>query len=149
MKKRYVNEPLQEKLERFSVAIPFAGCIVWIGAADKRGYGKITLKGKTKLVHRVSYEHFVGEIPKGLEIDHLCRNPSCINPIHLEPVTKKVNNNRGLCGEATKKRFALMTHCKRNHEFTVENTYVLVKKNLVFRNCRACRKINDEKRKKS
>ena len=47
-----------------------------------------------KLIHRISYELFVGDIPYGLTIDHLCQNTRCINPKHLEPVTAKVNSDR-------------------------------------------------------
>jgi len=124
MARVYVREPLQDRLERYSVAIPFAGCIVWTGAVDKLGYGRIGMQGKSKLAHRISYQHYVGEIPVGLELDHLCRNTSCINPNHLEPVTRKVNTDRGLCAETNRKRFAAMTHCKHGHEFTPENTYL-------------------------
>lgn len=148
MARIYVREPIQDRLERHSVAIPFAGCFVWTGAVDKKGYGRIGMQGKSsKLAHRISYQHFVGEIPQGLELDHLCRNPSCINPNHLEAVTRKVNTDRGLCAETHKKRFAAMTHCKRGHEFTVENTYIATKRNRQFRNCKTCKKLNNEKRK--
>jgi hypothetical protein len=136
MARMYVREPVQDRLERHSVAIPFAGCIVWTGAVDKLGYGRIGMQGKSKLAHRISYQHYVGEIPVGLELDHLCRNPSCINPNHLEPVTRKVNTDRGLCAETHRKRFAAMTHCKRGHEFTVENTYFHPTHNR--RQCKIC-----------
>jgi hypothetical protein len=140
MARIYVREPIQDRLERHSVAIPFAGCFVWTGAVDKLGYGRIGMQGKSKLAHRISYQHFVGEIPQGLELDHLCRNPSCINPSHLEAVTRKVNTDRGLCAETHKKRFAAMTHCKRGHEFTVENTYLHPKKQS--RGCKICRNLS-------
>jgi hypothetical protein len=136
MARIYVREPIQNRLERHSVAIPFAGCFVWTGAVDKLGYGRIGMQGKSKLAHRISYQHFVGEIPQGLELDHLCRNPSCINPNHLEAVTRKVNTDRGLCAETHKKRYAAMTHCKHGHEFTFENTYFHPTHNR--RQCKTC-----------
>jgi hypothetical protein len=69
------------------------GCIIWKGQLDKDGYGRFKFKGKTQVAHRVSYLHS-NPIPEGLQLDHLCRNPSCVNPIHLEPVTSKENLRR-------------------------------------------------------
>lgn len=131
--------PVRERLDRHSMPVPFSGCTIWTGAADKQGYGRINIGGKAKLSHRVSYELEFGEIPKGLEMDHLCRTPSCINPLHLEPVTRKVNTDRGVCAEVHRKRFSLMTHCKRGHEFTKENTYNNPKRNS--RTCKTCRNL--------
>jgi len=149
MPRVYKREPIQDRLERNAVRLPFSGCWVWVGAADPLGYGRIGMQGKAKLAHRISYQHFVGEIPVGLELDHLCRVSACINPNHLEPVTRKVNTDRGICAETHRKRFALMTHCHRGHEFTESNTYIAVQKNRSFRNCKTCAKINMEKRKQN
>lgn len=84
------------------------------------------------MVHRIAYELAVGPIPVGLVIDHLCRNHSCINPEHLEPVTNVENVMRG---ESAWARNARKTHCKRGHEFTDENT---IRRNGT-RSCRQCR----------
>jgi len=70
-------------------------CVEWLGSKI-RGYGYVGIYGKTMLAHRASYEFFVGPIPVGLHLDHLCRNRSCINPTHLEPVTQGENNARAL-----------------------------------------------------
>lgn len=70
------------------------GCWVWTGSKTS-GYGRIYLDKSQKFVHRVSYEHYVGPIPEGKHIDHLCRNRSCFNPDHLEPVTPQENTLRG------------------------------------------------------
>jgi hypothetical protein len=61
---------------------------------DKRGYGLVRFEGRLRQAHRVAYELFVGQIPEGLQLDHLCRQPSCCNPAHLEPVTARENVRR-------------------------------------------------------
>lgn len=70
-------------------------CWEWKGAFFVNGYGKMTPKnGIQFLAHRISYIYFVGEIPKGLVIDHLCENRKCVNPKHLEPTTMVDNIQR-------------------------------------------------------
>jgi hypothetical protein len=76
------------------------------------------------MAHRISYEHFVGPIPKGLFIDHLCRMRACVNPGHLEPVTTLENARRGDGGSNNRRK----THCTRGHEYSDENTRI--KRNL-------------------
>lgn len=72
------------------------GCWEWQKAIREcNGYGICARNGKTDYAHRFSYETFVGPIPEGLELDHLCRNRKCVNPYHLEPVTHTVNMRRG------------------------------------------------------
>jgi len=66
-------------------------CWLWLRSKTKRGYGKITLDGKTLYVHRVVWEALHGEIPKGMKILHHCDNPSCVNPAHLFQGTQKDN----------------------------------------------------------
>ncbi len=63
----------------------------WTGARSEKGYGQFWNEGHNNRSHRVSYEHFVGVIPEGYEIDHLCENESCCNPLHLEAVEGKIN----------------------------------------------------------
>lgn len=72
---------------------PHTGCWNWTGALTK-GYGRIKVGGRTRIAHRVVYERLVGPIPEGLHLDHLCVNPRCIRPEHLEPVTTRENNRR-------------------------------------------------------
>jgi len=71
------------------------GCWNWIGFLDRNGYG-ICGRGvnNEKYAHRAVYRYFRGTIPKGMTLDHLCRNRSCVNPDHLEPVTLKENVRR-------------------------------------------------------
>ena len=71
------------------------GCWEWQASTDRKGYGHMRVGGVLHKAHRLSYEHFVGPIRSGLVMDHLCRNPPCVNPLHLEPVTYQVNALRG------------------------------------------------------
>jgi hypothetical protein len=82
-----------KSFQRFmaKVQITPAGCWEWTGAKTDKGYGQFWNDGHNNRAHRVSYEHFVGAIPKGMELDHLCNNHACVNPHHLEPVSGEVN----------------------------------------------------------
>lgn len=71
-------------------------CWIWQLRINKRtGYGKVRVKGKDWLAHRWHYTEARGEIPPGLQLDHLCRSRDCVNPDHLEPVTAVTNSRRG------------------------------------------------------
>ena len=74
------------------------GCWIWRGRIAPNGYGRLG----SKYAHRVMYELHVGPIPTGLDVDHLCRVRHCVNPRHLEPVTRSENLRRGKSGEAPK-----------------------------------------------
>lgn len=71
-------------------------CWIWTATRLKAGYGKVGIDSVVSLAHRVSYAHFVGTIPDGMDIDHLCRRKGCVNPRHLEAVTRSVNLQRGM-----------------------------------------------------
>jgi hypothetical protein len=119
---------------------PSGDCWEWIGARKPTGYGSfwISPSRSNEISHRVAYQMLVGPIPDGLELDHLCRNRCCVNPDHLEPVTRKENARRGVRWP----RHAHRTHCKHGHEFTPENTRH--GKDGV-RYCRACARISNAK----
>lgn len=70
------------------------GCWLWVASLNNDGYGQFWGKDRMRKAHRVSYELVRGEIPKGLELDHLCKIRHCINPDHLEPVTYRENQSR-------------------------------------------------------
>lgn len=106
----------------------------WIVEKYANGYGKIYAEGKNWLAHRLSYAVFVGPIPEGLFLDHLCRVTNCINPSHLEPVTPKENNMRGNSVAAINAR---KTHCKRGHELSTENVRI----DNGTRQCKPCNNI--------
>jgi hypothetical protein len=68
------------------------GCWLWTGAKTDKGYGQARQNDKALYAHRISYEHFHGTtIPDGMYIDHKCRTPLCVNPIHLRIVTPRLN----------------------------------------------------------
>jgi hypothetical protein len=120
--------------ERFWAKVDKRGpdeCWPWKGAKKPSGHGVFRYNGRNVGAYRVSYELLVGATPDGYQIDHLCRNPSCVNPAHLQPVTHHENLERaGVYG--VHRRF-----CKWGHEYTPENTYVDPKG---MRFCRACRR---------
>lgn len=81
-------------------------CWFWRAAHHESGYGRVGWEGKIRPAHRVAYELEVGPIAPGLDLDHLCRTPSCVRPDHLEPVTRKENLRRGVGAEVTRQRHA-------------------------------------------
>ena len=109
-----------------------ADCWTWTGAKKNLGYGNVRYLGRVLAAHRVAYELLIGPIPDGLVLDHLCRNPRCVNPAHLEPVTQQANTLRG---EGRAAQQAKRTHCPAGHPYSPENTYRLAGR----RYCRACR----------
>jgi hypothetical protein len=111
------------------------GCWNWTGPIYKgQGHGFIQEGAKKRhMAHRFVWEQIAGPIPKGLVLDHLCKNKRCVNPEHLEAVTQGVNAFRG----GTDGGNAAKTHCKHGHGFTPENTYIRVNG---WRGCRACQR---------
>lgn len=109
------------------------GCWLWVGGKTSAQYGHLRIEGKPYYAHRFSYEWFVGPILRGLDLDHLCRNPSCVNPDHLEPVTHRENLMRSPIAVAAIN--ARKTHCPQGHEYNYENTQVGPR----GRSCRTCK----------
>lgn len=135
-------------LDRFNEKYVVEGdCWRWIGADTGKGhklrYGIFydSASRRRMLAHRWSYQQFVGPIPAGLEIDHACRNPLCVNPAHLEPVTRRVNVMRGTSPNA---RNRAKTHCINGHELTQENCYQT--KWPRFRECKHCARVAQRQR---
>lgn len=99
-------------------------CWLWTNVLDSKGYGRWSPSKHTideQMAHRRAYVLFIGPIPDGLELDHLCRVRNCVNPSHLEPVTHRENSLRGFSPFAINAR---KTHCINGHEFTPENTEI-------------------------
>lgn len=129
-------------IERFEAKIqPGAdGCWEWSGSTTTGGYGMKWNGERVVPAHRWSYEFHVAPIPPGLVLDHLCCNPKCVNPWHLEPVTNRVNTQRGRAAEINGARGRARTHCPYGHEFTPENTYKHARGD---RQCRTCRRARE------
>lgn len=117
-----------------------ADCWYWTGSISGTGYGQIGSRDKVLVAHRVVYETLVGQIPKGLHLDHLCRNKLCVNPQHLEPVSPKVNILRGVGLAAVNSRKVKCT--KFGHPLSGVNLYVDPRGK---RECRECRKVAQKK----
>lgn len=103
------------------------GCWVWISTIDKGGYSRIKLNERTnRSAHRWYYESIYGPVPQGMQLDHLCRNRACVNPMHLEVVTPKENTQRSSRGRE-------LTTCANGHSFSR-----VVKKEGPFKGWRKC-----------
>lgn len=105
------------------------GCWLWKGASSKASNGRYGIY-RTGRASRISYERYVGKIPNGLELDHLCRNTLCIRPDHLEAVTHKENMHRGISPSAF---HAKKTRCPNGHAYDIL-------RNCGSRRCSVCHK---------
>jgi hypothetical protein len=112
-------------------------CWTWAACIQRGGYALFGIKaGESVTAHRFGYELWIGPIPEGLELDHLCRVRHCVRPDHLDPVTGKINQERspvspaGINGRKTK--------CIRNHELSGDNLFV---DSQGKRQCRICMRI--------
>lgn len=81
-------------VEKITSRCEIGDCWIWQRTKNSAGYGTMSLHGKKQYVHRLLWTLLVGEIPDGLEIDHLCKQTACCNPDHLEPVAPRVNKQR-------------------------------------------------------
>ena len=106
--------PPSKRVWRYVEKDEVSGCWLWTGSRDKSGYGRFWTGDQMSLAHRFMFQFLRGPVPSDWPIDHLCRNPTCCNPDHLEPVTTAENNRRA---------GAAKTHCPHGHEYTPENTY--------------------------
>lgn len=132
--------PRPTPLERFLSKLEITeACWLWKGVKVSDNYGSFYADGTKGAAHRWSYEWFVGPIPEGLQIDHLCRVHDCVNPDHLEPVTQHENWRRGEAPSAIAFRRGT---CKWGHPWDEKNTRWLGKK----RTCRECHRLNSAKR---
>lgn len=102
------------------LSFPETGCWEWTGSKTSGGYGIFrwcNADGSIGLsAHRFIYEYLIEPIPPGFDVDHLCRNPSCVNPEHLEAVTHRENLMRG---NTAARRNAAKAACSEGHEYAV------------------------------
>lgn len=128
-----------DPIESFSkrITVTATGCWQWTGALTRDGYGVMTVDRRPYRAHRFSYEAYVGTIPGGLELDHLCRNRACVRPSHLEPVTAQLNQRRGFSPTGINSR---AEQCGRGHAFTEANILWMSSRGRPrpYRRCRAC-----------
>lgn len=128
------HEPLQSQHIAFSqlparfrtkASLQPTGCIEWQASTNGR-YGKFWFMGSLVYAHRLAFRLFKGAIPAGYQVDHLCRNPRCVNPWHLEAVTPGENVRRSDAGARERAK----THCSNGHPYDMWET---------GRRCRRCR----------
>lgn len=82
--------PLVERFVGFTEAMP-SGCVEWQGHGDHDGYGVFWMNGRNNRAHRAAWLIFVGTIPEGHVVHHMCRNRGCVNPMHLTTLTHSEN----------------------------------------------------------
>lgn len=110
-------------------------CWPWLGPANALGYGVFSFRYHRTMAHRVVYELTKGPIPKGLVIDHLCKNPGCVNPSHLEAVSQSVNMARSAIRSGHQNYYANQSRCKYGHLYDDINTRLDTNGH---RRCRIC-----------
>lgn len=133
---KYDSKYHPEFIPRFlsKIKIDDNGCWNWIGCLNRNGYGTIHLRPFGYLSHRFIFAYYYGHVDSSLTIDHLCRNPACVNPFHMEQVPPEVNRLRGNCQSMINSR---KTTCIKGHPFDDDNTYITPSTGA--RQCRKCK----------
>lgn len=133
-----VHDVSENLTERFvdGIILEASGCWGHKNKLQPTGYLLASIAGRHVWAHRATYEAFVGPIPPGLQIDHLCRNRACLNPAHMEAVTQHENWIRGMSPFAVHAR---KTACIHGHAFDEANTHITPAGRRCCRRCRADR----------
>lgn len=132
-------------LARFvdKIEVSASGCWLWTAKLSPERYPYFKLAGRSVLAHRLAHEHWIGPIPEGHEVDHLCFNSPCVNPSHLEAVTPEENIERARRAGRLSLRPAVhpnaaKTHCRRSHPLAGDNLRVIQWRDKTMRQCKAC-----------
>lgn len=122
------------RLKRTSIKMS-GDCWIWTKSQTWNGYGIAAFEGHGTTAHRVTYQLVKGPIPEGMDLDHLCRNRLCVNPDHLEPVTRKENLERGFEARG----------CKGGHE-NIDENFSLVRRSdgRIERRCKLCHRTRNK-----
>lgn len=137
------TESIEMRLMKYTIVDHTTACWLWTGALSDGGYARLCVNNRDTRAHRASYEAYVGPIPSGMQIDHLCRVRRCINPSHLEPVTGSENCKRSTVGMRIAQRQRDKTHCPRGHEYAGDN---LITWKGSGRKCRVCENTRGRRR---
>lgn len=133
----------RERFEAKIVVDVQTGCHEWVGQLDRHGYGRFGAQRRDYYAHRFSWLLKYGSLPEiPLELDHLCRNPKCVNPLHLEAVTGRENKRRSSINVST--IHAHQTHCVNGHSFDELNTYI--RRDNGARMCKTCGRLRNRLR---
>jgi hypothetical protein len=123
---------IRDRILRHVVADSTGGCWNWSSAKNGKGYSILTVHRQTVLAHRLSLLIFKGPFDPACDVDHLCRNPSCVNPEHLEAVSHLENVRRG-------ESFGrLLPVCRNGHEYPIDAPIRFDSRGRTYRQCRSC-----------
>lgn len=132
--KRLNKAPIERFFDKVEIT---TSCWLWHGTVSRSGYGSFSIRNRDGRSHRFTYELFIGPLPSGLEIDHLCKVRNCVNPEHLEAVSHRENLLRGSGIAAINSQ---KTACVHGHEYNDMSTYT---NSLGERRCRICKRIQN------
>jgi len=135
MEKRYDKKAIIERIKARILYRPGSRCWHYCGIISDLGYGIVKIGGRRTRVHRIVYEYYVGPIPAGLTINHLCHVRHCVNPDHMEVVTLRENLSGWRSGNRIK------THCPHGHPYDEANTRWYAQKvpgRALGRMCKTC-----------
>ena len=135
------NRKFDNPIDRFKdgfIPVTESGCWLWMKSCNQYGYGCFRAYGRCMAPHRFAYHYYVGSIPSGLVVDHICRVRCCVNPDHLRLTT---NQENVLSGTGVTAVNARKTHCKNGHEFTNSNT----RNRAMGRGCLECHRLDGQK----
>jgi hypothetical protein len=129
-----------ETFESRYIPEPMSGCWIWTGNDNGFGYGLFRIGKRRIMAHRVAWELYCGPIPDGLQANHKCDVPSCVNPNHLYLGTQAENLEDCRQRGRARKR-SRPTHCPHGHEYTPKN--IKIKQGRL--RCRTCVNIDQQK----